>query len=123
MEKMIDEEFVALAAPAGPVRFAKGALPKEIAEAGIDKLNPIYDLRKNAPYLSTKDILLIGGWDDRQVTIDQFVLPFYRALEKAKAKKVKIAAFQDGHYFNNSRAELAHTIIEWLKTILGKKKS
>jgi hypothetical protein len=29
-------------------------------------------------------------------------------------------AFQDGHDFKNSRAELAVTLIEWLKTILEK---
>jgi dienelactone hydrolase len=121
-KKMVDEMFAAMAAPAGPVRFAKGALPKEIVEAGLDKLNPIFDLRQCAPNLAPKDILLIGGWDDRQVTIDQFVLPFYRALEKAQAQNVKVIAFQDDHYFKNSRAELAHTIIEWLKTILKKKK-
>jgi hypothetical protein len=117
---MIDDMFAGVAAPAGPVRFAPGALPKEIAEAGIDKLNPIFDLRKSAPRLAQKDILLIGGWNDRLVTIDQFVLPFYRALEKEKAKNVKIVAFQDGHDFKNSRAELAVTLIEWLKTILEK---
>jgi len=65
--------------------------------------------------------MIVGGWNDRQVTVEQFVLPFYRALEKEQAKNVKIVAFQDGHDFKNSRAELARTIIEWLKTILGKK--
>ena len=121
LKKMIDDMFAGVAAPAGPVRFAPGALPKEIAEAGIDKLNPIFDLRKSAPRLAQKDILLIGGWNDRQVTIEQFVLPFYRALEKEKAKNVKIVAFQDGHDFKNSKAELAVTLIEWLKTILENK--
>jgi len=122
-QKMVDDMFASVGAPAGPVRFAKGALPKEIVKAGLDKLNPIYDLRKSAPDLAPKDILLIGGWDDRQVTIEQFVLPFYRALEKEKAKNVKIVGFQDDHYFKNSRAEVALTIIEWLKTILDKKES
>jgi dipeptidyl aminopeptidase/acylaminoacyl peptidase len=122
MKKMIDDMFVSVAAPVGPVRFAKGALPKEIVQAGLDKLNPIFDLRKSAPDLAPKDILLIGGWDDRQVTIDQFVLPFYRALEKEKAKNVKIVAFQDDHYFKNSRGEVALTIIGWLKAVFDKKK-
>jgi uncharacterized protein len=121
-QKMVDEMFAAMAAPSGPARFAKGALPKEIVESGLDKLDPIFDLRKSASILAKKDILLIGGWNDRQVTIEQFVLPFYRALEKEQAKNVKIVAFQDDHYFKNSRAELAKTIIEWLKTILEKKK-
>ena len=121
LQKMIDDMFASMAAPAGPVRFAKGALPKEIAEAGLDKLDPIFDLKKSAPNLAQKGILLIGGWDDRQVTIEQFVLPFYRALEKEKARNVKIVGFQDDHYFKNSRSDVASTIIEWLKSTVDKK--
>jgi dipeptidyl aminopeptidase/acylaminoacyl peptidase len=116
MKKMIDEGFNNMAYPNGPVRFAKGSFPKDIAENGIDKLNPAMDLRKSAPILAQKDILLIGGWDDVQVTIDQHILPFYRALKKEKAKYVKIVAFQDDHYFRNSRNEVAQTLTEWLKT-------
>jgi dipeptidyl aminopeptidase/acylaminoacyl peptidase len=116
MQKMIDDMFANLTAPTGPVRFETGALPKEIAETGIDKLDPTLSLRKSAPLLAQKDILLIGGWDDAQVTIDQFILPLYRALKNEKAKNVKIFAFQDDHYFRNSRNEVAQTITEWLKT-------
>ena len=60
-QKMIDEIFASLKAPAGPVRLAKGATPKEIAETGFDKLNPSLDLRKSVPLLAEKNILLIGG--------------------------------------------------------------
>ena len=55
------------------------------------------------------------------MTIDQCILPFYRALEKAEAKNVKIVAFQDDHYFKNSREELVQAVMAWLETILGKK--
>ena len=120
LKLIVDEMFADMTAPAGPVRFAKGALPKEIVEAGIDKLNPIFDLRKCAPKLAQKNILFIGGWNDRQTTMEQFILPFYRALEKEKATNTKIMAFQDDHYFKNSRVELAQVIIEWLKTISDK---
>lgn len=116
MQKMIDEMFAGLTAPEGPVRFAKGATPREIAETGIDKMNPTLYLRKSTSLLAQKDILLIGGWDDTKITIDQFILPLYRALKNEKAKNVRIVAFQDDHAFSNSRAELAQTIIEWIKT-------
>ena len=122
MKKMIDEDFDALAAPGGTVRFVPGDLPKEIFATGTDRLNPIFDLRKCAPGLAQKDILLVGGWNDRQVAIEKIVLPFYRALEKAAAKNVKIVAFQDDHYFKDSREELAATLIEWLHSTLAGKK-
>ena len=123
MQKMIDDMFAGLAAPSGPVRFAKGSTPKVIAETGIDKLNPALYLRKSAPWLAQKDILLIGGWDDAQITIDRYILPLYRALKNEKAMNVKIVAFQDDHAFKNSRVELAQTIIGWIKTVPERKKT
>jgi len=121
MQEMIDDMFAGLADPNGPVRFAKGGTPKEIAEMKIIELNPTYHLRKSAPLLAKKDILLIGGWDDVRVTIDHSILPLYRALKNEKAKNVRIVAFQDNHSFENSRAELAQTIIDWLKTASERK--
>ncbi len=116
-QKMIDDIFASLTVPAGPVRLAKGATPKEVAEMGFDKLNPYLDLRKGASLLALKNILLIGGWDDVNVTIDHHILPLYRLLKKQKAKHVRIVAFQDDHAFSNHRAGLAQTIIDWLKSI------
>ncbi|MCP5048697.1 MAG: alpha/beta fold hydrolase [bacterium] len=122
-QKMIDGMFARLAAPTGPVRLAKGATPKEVVEMGIVKLNPTLDLRKSASLLVQKNILLIGGWDDVNVTIDHHVLPLYRALNNEKAKNIRIVAFQDDHVFKNVRDELAQTIIGWLKNASEKKKS
>jgi dipeptidyl aminopeptidase/acylaminoacyl peptidase len=116
MQKMIDQMFDNMIYPKGSVRFEKGATPKEMAEIGIEKMNPVFDIRKNAQVLAQKDILLICGWDDAQVTIDQFILPLYRALKDEQAKNVKIVAFQDDHYFRHSRNEVAQTITQWLKT-------
>lgn len=121
MQEMVDDMFAGLADPDGPVRFAKGGTPKEIAEMKIIELNPTYHLRKSAPLLAQKDILLIGGWDDVRVTIDHNILPLYRALKNEKTKNVRIVAFQDDHSFKNSKAELALTIIDWLKTASERK--
>jgi len=122
MQKMIDQMFDSITAPKGPVRFESGATLKEMAAVGIENINPMFDIRKNAPILAQKDILLICGWDDAQITVDQFILPLYRALQKAKAKNVRIIAFQDDHYFRNSREEVAQTVIEWIKTASERKK-
>jgi len=78
--------------------------------------NPTFDLRYCAPLLAPKNILLIGGWDDLNVSIENIVLPLYRALINAKAKNVEISAVQDDHSFRNSRKELSQIIIEWLES-------
>jgi dienelactone hydrolase len=116
MQKMVDQMFDDMIYPKGSIRFEKGALPKEMAETGIEKMNPVFDIRKNAKVLAKKDILLICGWDDAQVTIGNFIFPLYRELKNENAKNIKIVAFQDDHYFRNSRNEVAQTIIEWLRT-------
>lgn len=92
--------FDELKAPTGPVRFAGIAAIEELTR------NPaLYDLRLNATAVANRDILLIGGWDAPYITIEHHVLPLYRALVEASARKVQIAAFQDNHAFERSRAE------------------
>ncbi len=115
MKEKIDNMFDGLKIQTETVRFGPGGTPKGIAELGIIESNPSLDLRNCAPLLAQKDILLIGGWDDRNVSIEQIVLPLYRALKNENAQKVKITAFQDNHSFRNSREEVAHTIIEWIR--------
>ncbi len=74
--------FRTLNAPEGPVVFEIGP------DAEIDSLmaNPgPLDLRPQAPKLADRDILLVCGWDDEQVTVEGHVLPLYRALRAAGA--------------------------------------
>ena len=73
-----------------------------------------------APLLAPKNIFLIGGWNDMNVSIENVVLPLYRALIKEGAKNIKITAFPDNHSFKNSRDELAEVIIDWIKTTTKK---
>lgn len=108
--EMIDAMFEELKSPTGPVRFVGKAVIEELVQ------NPApYDLRPNATAVANRDILLVGGWDDPYVTIEHHVLPFYRALVDANARKVQIAAFQDNHAFEKSREELAVIVIRWVK--------
>jgi len=114
MKKMIDEMFDELSVPTGTVRFKKGGLPKEIIKNGKIKLNPIYDLRKSAPLLTGKNILLIGGWEDINVTIDYQLLPLYRELKNEKIDNVEFIVYHTDHSFSNVRDELANTIYTWI---------
>jgi len=75
-----------------------------------------YNLVKHAKELSEKDILMIGGWKDQEIRIEDHILQLYRVLQDNKASKLKITIFDCGHSFTDVRDELADTIIEWLKT-------
>jgi dienelactone hydrolase len=74
-----------------------------------------YDLVKHADALSYKDILIIGGWRDRENTIEHHILPLYRALQSHGAKQVQIEIFDTDHSFANVRSQLADIIVSWLK--------
>lgn len=75
-----------------------------------------YDLVKRAKELSEKEILLIGGWQDQAIRIEDHLLPLFRALQENKAKKLKAMIFDCGHSFAGVRDQLADSIIGWLTT-------
>ncbi len=96
--------------PDGPVRFDPEAGLREVREnAGV------YDLRENAPRLADRAILLIGGWEDTQVSIEGILLPLYRALKGAGAGDVRFVTFHDDHGFARVRGELARAMADWLR--------
>ena len=97
--------------PRGETYHQDIQLKKEL----LDDPRP-YDLRLNAPALADRDILLIGGWDDHEVTIEDRILPFYRALKEAGAQTVQIAAVQDDHSFEKCGQEVVELIVRWLKS-------
>ena len=108
--EMLNNNLDNCRAPEGPVRFKGHEAMQEL----IDNLD-YYDLRLCAPKLTQKEILLIGGWDDINVTIDNHLLPFYRALKNEKVENVKFIVYHTDHSFKNVRNELADDIINWLK--------
>jgi dipeptidyl aminopeptidase/acylaminoacyl peptidase len=77
----------------------------------IDK----YNLVRYSKSLSSKDILLIGGWDDQVNAIEYHLLPLYRALKKYGTKQLKIEIFATDHSFMNVRNQLTQIIISWIK--------
>jgi len=95
--------------PAGPARFDVEAGLKEF----VDRPD-VYGLRENAANLADRSILLIGGWEDEQITIEQFILPLYRALRGAGAAKVTFLVYHTDHDFSNVRQRLAADIAGWL---------
>jgi pimeloyl-ACP methyl ester carboxylesterase len=95
--------------PEGPAQFDYDAGLKAL----VDHQN-VYGLRENAAHLADRSILLLGGWEDESVTVDQFLLPLYRALKGAGATKVTFLVYHTDHEFSNVRQQLASDIISWL---------
>jgi hypothetical protein len=106
----IDEMLRPTMAPGGPVRFD----PKADGIAELSEHIDIYGLRQNAARLADRDILLIGGWEDRQVTVEQYLLPFYRALKREGAPTVTLLVYHDDHGFGRVRQRLASDIRDWV---------
>jgi hypothetical protein len=117
LKNEVDDIFNDLKSPHERVRFGPGATPEEVAKMKIIEINPAYHLLNSAPLLASRDILLIGGWDDHHVSIGKIILPLYRALKNENASKVKITAVQDKHFSQNSSSDFTQIIINWLKPI------
>ena len=109
--EMINAFFEELKYPTGPVHFR--SIVRDTIQELVQNPNP-YDLRLCAKCFSDRDLLLICGWDDSNVTIEHHILPLYRLLVNEKAQ-VSIKAFQDTHVFGKFRDEIARTIIDWVK--------
>jgi dipeptidyl aminopeptidase/acylaminoacyl peptidase len=122
-KKTTDANMAKLVSLTEQIRFDKGTMPEDITKDGIIRLDSAYFLRKSTRILADKDILIICGWDDPLATVDQYILPLYRALKKDNAQNVSIVAFQDNHVFRNSRPDVAQTIIKWIKTAPERKKN
>jgi hypothetical protein len=95
--------------PAGLARFDYDAGAKELVDH-----QDVYGLRENAARLADRSILLLSGWEDQQVTIDQFLLPLYRALKGAGAGDVTFLVYHTEHEFSTVRTRLASDIAGWL---------
>jgi acetyl esterase/lipase len=96
-------------APSGPVRFSVEGTLQELSEG-----QSTFGLQENASRLADRSILLIGGWEDRATTIDEFMLPLYRSLADEGAEDVTFMVYHDNHGFATVRDELAADIARWL---------
>jgi pimeloyl-ACP methyl ester carboxylesterase len=117
-----DANMTKMASMTELIRFDEGAMPGEVTKDGIIKLDSAYFLKKSTTKLADKDILIICGWDDTQATVENYILPFYRALKKSKAQNVSITGLQDIHNFRSTRTELAQNVIKWIRTAPDRKK-
>jgi len=98
---MLDQMLASTAAPGGPIRFDVEASLKALMEG-----QAVFGLRENAGALADRSILMFGGWEDVNTTVDDYMLPLYRALRAAGAEDVTFQVFHTDHGFGNVRDEL-----------------
>jgi pimeloyl-ACP methyl ester carboxylesterase len=96
-------------APQGPVQSDYDAALKEL----IDH-QEIYGLKENAAQLARRSIMLLGGWEDEQVTVEKYLFPLHRALRDAGARRLTLIVYHTDHNFHNVRPRLAADIARWL---------
>jgi pimeloyl-ACP methyl ester carboxylesterase len=106
----IDRLLASSAAPDGPIRFDVKESLNELAEG-----QEIYGLIENADKLADRSILIFGGWEDTNTTIDEYLLPDYRALKAAGAEDVTFKTYHDNHSFRLVRKELYSDLISWIR--------
>jgi len=107
--KMLVKSLASTKAPEGPVRFEPLDDLRELAEN-----QDVYGLIENASNLSNRSILLIGGWEDVSVTIDNMLLPFYRALKSAGTTDVTFMVYHATHGFGTVRDRLTKDLCRWI---------
>ncbi len=110
--RMVDGGFSDMSRADSTWRLAPGATPREVLASGSSTDD--YDLQLLAPRLVDRRVLLVGGWDDRNVKIDTHTLPLCRALKALDSPNASILDLQDDHSFSDSRKELAQSILAWI---------
>jgi dipeptidyl aminopeptidase/acylaminoacyl peptidase len=110
--KMMYQMFKSVIYPQGSI-----AINSDLDKLFINWINNIdkYDLIKHAKTIKDRDIFLIGGWKDQQVTLEDHILPLYREFQKLGAEDVSIKVFDTDHYFANVKDELVKTLSDWIK--------
>ncbi len=108
--EMLNSILASTSAPDGPIRFDVENSLSELKEN-----QKIYGLIENAKNLADRSIIIFGGWEDKRTTIDDFLLPLYRALEAAGAKDVTFKTYHDNHGFGTVREQLHSDLLMWIK--------
>ena len=69
---------------------------------------------KNSASLAETDFVIICGLNDANVTMEEYILPLYNALQDVKVRNVQLSPFEDDHTFSLSREKISQTICDWV---------
>ena len=108
--KMLDQSLATTEAPEGPINCSIKDGLQELIDG-----QRTYGLQENSARFADRSILIIGGWEDGRTTIDEFLLPNYRAFKEAGAEDITFLTYHDNHGFGSVRKELHSDLAEWIK--------
>lgn len=107
--RRLDGVLESTSLPAGPIRFDVATVLQEMLgdRAAISVV-------EHAPALAGHSILILGGWEDATTTIDDNLLPYYRALKNNGAADVTFIVYHTDHSFSNVRSQLYTDLLAWV---------
>ncbi len=76
-----------------------------------------YDLVTHAEALAQKPILIVAGWKDQEITLEETILPLVRALQAAGAQQLTPITLNDDHMFRATRAKLHDEVTNWMSDV------
>lgn len=76
-----------------------------------------YDLITHAGALAQKPLLIVAGWKDQEITLEETVLPLVRALQAVGAPRLTPITLNDDHTFQETRSELHKEVTDWLNSV------
>jgi pimeloyl-ACP methyl ester carboxylesterase len=101
----------ALDAMRGPIRTASGALVAEVL-----RNEARFDLRRHAPRLAGKPVLLVAGSRDQATPPALHHEPLVAAISAQPGAKLRSRVLDADHAFADRRVELARLVIGWLES-------
>ena len=73
-----------------------------------------FDLLKYAEALSQKRVLLLGGWKDFAIPVEDHILPLFRAIQKFSPEHLQIKIYDCNHSFEGVKDQLTTDIVNWI---------
>lgn len=110
LAEIVDRILTSTKAPEGPIRFDVQETLNELKTG-----QKMFGIIENAGNLADRSILIFGGWEDANTTIDDFLLPNYRALKAAGANDITFKTYHDNHGFGTVREQLYTDLVLWIR--------
>jgi fermentation-respiration switch protein FrsA (DUF1100 family) len=76
-----------------------------------------YDIITHAGALAQKPLLIVAGWKDQEITLEETVLPLVRALQAVGAPRLTPVTLNDDHMFQATRSKLHKEVTDWLNGV------
>jgi pimeloyl-ACP methyl ester carboxylesterase len=110
LRKGYSDFFRSIGRPDGPVDFAYEDPMQELLDA-----QPYFSIADQAGSLSDTDVLMTGGLDDREVSLEDHMLPLYRKLRANHGQgRVRFIVYQTDHSYENVSDRLIADVAAWI---------